>query len=991
MLNLFAKTADGRKQRLAKMRRRKLASEMQRCLLLEPLEERRLLASDVVIGVNDRPTSYVRTPGVGDVVYSPVQDGVQIAADKILADLDAGLTVTIDTVNAAGLQQGNITLDTVNLFLTNAVNSTLNIQADNDVVLGNSRVGAAVGSLTLILNSDRDGSGAGRVEVNLGSLINTNGGDVTIGGGLNPLTTPAVGNLAGSLAGSNGVSIFGTVSAGDGNISILGQGVGGDVDDADGIFVQGTINTNLGDIVLQGTGGNAAGVGNDGVALNGGIVASPGGNVSITGIGGGAGINQNGVSLSNSVSASISVTSGSLAIFGAGSATGTGVGVLLAAGPGSIESLGSAPIAINATGSGGSPGLQSGSSIGGANASGDITLITDGFELFGASGNVQGTGNLLIRPATPAATIGVGGGVGTLNISDTEITSLIDGFASITIGDAAAGSGAVDITSVTFTDPVTIVGGSIDVDNGFTGDGGITLTARDAATAGQDVNINSSFVSDNGGNITINSGDDFNLAVGASITAMGSGTVTVNLDQFPNSDAGVGSTATLGGALLGSGGTSINGGTDTDIVSLTGTITSLMIAASGANSGTITADTAIIDYTALEAINVTQQSDNANITFGATSETLTISEPAALSTTVASSAGISVTLKNPVVALTIDTGTGNDTIDVSSLNLTVADGLFIQDGDALPNDTVNLNGALAINTGGLAVLAQNVNVNADIVADAAVTIGNPLVPASLVAINGVMIGTANGHLRFVSPVMVAADSTLNSGNQVEFSSTLDGPGNLTVTAATDVMFAAAVGATTPLASLRANSTGTQVLVSENVTTSGDQIFVSLTTTNGAGPKTFESQAGSVSFQSLLESSPASDITVNSNGIAQFGGNVGVNNPPQSLAVNTAGPFSLGTLVNANMDVSISVVDTALDTDDLTILTGGAIVSAGGNVNLHAGDDFESQAGAILNGSVITINVDPHCGRCRCGGRNRNDRWQHHHRCDRRRAERQWWR
>ena len=82
-------------------------------------------------------------------------------------------------------------------------------------------------------------------------------------------------------------------------------------------------------------------------------------------------------------------------------------------------------------------------------------------------------GDLQVVPITASATIGLGGGMGTLNIDDTELGKFADGFSSITIGNTAAGSGTVDINTATFKDPVTIAGGDIndaaagtDINNG---------------------------------------------------------------------------------------------------------------------------------------------------------------------------------------------------------------------------------------------------------------------------------------------------------------------------------------------------------------------------------------------------------------------------------------------------------------------------------------------------------------------------------------------
>ncbi|MCK5149063.1 T9SS type A sorting domain-containing protein [bacterium] len=75
-------------------------------------------------------------------------------------------------------------------------------------------------------------------------------------------------------------------------------------------------------------------------------------------------------------------------------------------------------------------------------------------------GSVSSSGMLFIQPLSGTPTIGLGGGIGTLNLDDSELGLLSDGFVEIVIGDGS--SGDVDISSATFTDPVNInSGGSI--------------------------------------------------------------------------------------------------------------------------------------------------------------------------------------------------------------------------------------------------------------------------------------------------------------------------------------------------------------------------------------------------------------------------------------------------------------------------------------------------------------------------------------------------
>jgi hypothetical protein len=72
---------------------------------------------------------------------------------------------------------------------------------------------------------------------------------------------------------------------------------------------------------------------------------------------------------------------------------------------------------------------------------GNLAISSDKIAWSGAT-TVKGTAALIIQPITTTAiTIGLGGGVGDLNLDDTELGFLQDGFTGITIGRSTAGVG----------------------------------------------------------------------------------------------------------------------------------------------------------------------------------------------------------------------------------------------------------------------------------------------------------------------------------------------------------------------------------------------------------------------------------------------------------------------------------------------------------------------------------------------------------------------
>ena len=101
---------------------------------------------------------------------------------------------------------------------------------------------------------------------------------------------------------------------------------------------------------------------------------------------------------------------------------------------------------------------------GALSGNGGINLNADSVSL---GANLSGTGTLTLVPVTASTTIGLGGGLGSFNLDDTELAFLQDGFSSITIGDSNAGD--VTVNTVTFNDPLTLRSGGNITDAGNSG------------------------------------------------------------------------------------------------------------------------------------------------------------------------------------------------------------------------------------------------------------------------------------------------------------------------------------------------------------------------------------------------------------------------------------------------------------------------------------------------------------------------------------------
>ncbi|WP_446377291.1 CHAT domain-containing protein [Coleofasciculus sp. E2-BRE-01] len=288
--------------------------------------------------------------------------------------------VTVST--ASGLSgAGTITVDnpitwssdsSLTLFADNDINlnadirysgtadTALTLQANNSIILdsGADITANNIGKLDVILNADRDGSGAGSIFLNFGSVINSNGGDIILGGGSNPLTNPAVGTGTTTSVEASGVYLQGAeLNSGIGDISITGKGVDG-TDSALGILVTtgAIIQSTTGNITLRGTGGMG---GND----NRGIflleadtkISSVDGTISLTGIGQGSGDENSGIRVDNFSGGMGPIIetrgSGTITFNGTGSSAGNEANDGIVLGVGNIR-ISSADGDINLTGVG---------------------------------------------------------------------------------------------------------------------------------------------------------------------------------------------------------------------------------------------------------------------------------------------------------------------------------------------------------------------------------------------------------------------------------------------------------------------------------------------------------------------------------------------------------------------------------------------------------------------------------------------------------------
>ncbi len=307
----------------------------------------------------------------------------------------------------------------------------INVTA-SDVALGGSLATTGSGSTSLTTTSNI-------LMDTPGWSITTVDGDITLSANQQAVQTS--GDFYGVLATGGTIA-----AAGTGNITINGRGsIGGISRPGVAIDPNTTVSTNTGDVTIVGVGATNVGAQNNGVQVHQGSVveSTGGGSIDITGT---AGTEGYGVRVLYDGQVRTTGT-GAITLTGTGGA-GTASGAFINYGVGidlgttgngtAVSNSGSGTITINATAGSGTPAFFMGRGgtnrlgFDGTNAyAGDIVINADTMDISDAI--IQSSGDLFLQPMTPGTSIGLGGGAGTLNLTQAELDALADGFNSITI------------------------------------------------------------------------------------------------------------------------------------------------------------------------------------------------------------------------------------------------------------------------------------------------------------------------------------------------------------------------------------------------------------------------------------------------------------------------------------------------------------------------------------------------------------------------------
>jgi filamentous hemagglutinin family protein len=573
-----------------------------------------------LVETNLAPSALVVNAGMGHVTFNGFVGGNKALASLTVTGATAmnggGVTTTgAQTYNnpvTLGASSTVLTVTSGNLNLTTNISyggssaASLSLVASGDVTVGADDAISAngAGALNVTLDSDSadtNGSGAGQIELLNGSSISSNGGTIVLGGGIDPTSDPAIGDISST----DGVYLDSTtINALGGNIIINGRGYsGGGIGlevrdqpvDNNGTTIE---TTGIGTIAI-----NAAGIGGaDGFFMQepNHLIQTQDGALTITASSSGsaidwvrqtAGTGPNPlVQSTGSGVVTVTTTSGGVSINASTINTDNGNLIINSAGGiamiwgATVQSFGSGAISLTSSGGEIQVGYGKAYIIGGTDS---VTLTADSMDFNdaydGAQNNViQGSGALLIQPYTAGASIGVGdSSTGTLNLDSIDINAIRSGFSSITVG-AALGSGAIDVTTAFFLAPVTIrtpmTGGTITVSSTLEADTNCSLTLQ----AGQDIVVNGGAIATNDAAITLDAARDGsqqgNIQIIDAVISSNGGAITLGGGVDPATTPAYGING--GGSLVNSSGVFIN---DSQLESSGGNIS---IMGDGSTAGT---------------------------------------------------------------------------------------------------------------------------------------------------------------------------------------------------------------------------------------------------------------------------------------------------------------------------------------------------------------------------------------------------------------------
>jgi hypothetical protein len=608
----------------------------------------------------------------------------------------------------------------------------------------------------------------------------------------------------------------------------------------------------------------------------------------------------------------------------------------------------------------------------------NLTLTADTISLNGLAKSVSGTGKIAFRPANASDTIGIAGATGTLQVTNTDLQALKDGFSLIAIG-RDDGSGAVTTNMVSFSDPVLIespqTGGIIKVAGQITGmdNASITLTGpgtttdlnANIVTAGTAITINDSVsLTSNVLLDTTNGG-----ATGAAIHITGK----IDADMAANNrtltltagggdialDSAIGSAQSLGSLTVNSANKATFGGTiqtSGDVTQTAGTGTTTFNGTSGTGiGGKLSVTTNVIQLktaklTTVGAASLTANSDvtvNSGLTAGAVS--ITANGDVTLNAVVDAGAGTVSILANQggtgINGFTQNTGGDITTTNATAnaVSISVASGVT---GAALQNITVGSGGTISVNanngsitqaagtlsagtgtvtlttgglTSGIGTLAANINTSAAAINGTAGSGGAFITNAN--SGNFAVTATGTGNIQLISTMgtlTIAGKTATPMGNITLCSQA----GSIAVNATLAAEGAAGMGGTVRLSS-SAGVTQTTAITAINLgVRAGDDIALDQAT-NSVSSVFAANNSGSLKVIRFLDGNSFSTGTVDPDSMVETcftTKTIGVTSTNGDITLCAQnGALSLGAAVNAGTN--------NIGTDVVRLMAGGDITQS----------------------------------------------------------------
>ncbi|MFG6464905.1 filamentous hemagglutinin N-terminal domain-containing protein [Roseateles sp. DXS20W] len=458
----------------------------------------------------------VNTEGIRVTAAAPSGKGglwlIDPADTTVSAGVASGYQSTLNSgTSVVNDVTGDMTVsNNVNITKSAGGDATLTLSASGSIIFGtNVTIQSTTGQLGVVVHADTNANNTGRIELGSGTTITSNGGAITLGGGVNPLVG-AAGGSADNGAAAAGVTLNNaTLNAGGGNISIIGKGWQGAANSGEspiGIVTTGSsgiTTSGSGTITLIGTGGNTSGNNShaDGIQLAGTTITSANGAINLTGTGGttsgNATSDAHGIILAGST---ISSANGTITLTGAKGALSGGTaklaGIRAGSGTTAIYSTGAGAISLigNGANTSGDEGIASGATAltmgynGATIYASPILLRADSVDL--ANTTIKSTGTLTVEPFTASRDIGIGGASSSNLLLPvgyfTGATQFFDGFSSITVG-RSDGTGTVRVgANLTGVDHLALLNGSAITLSGSVNVGANNLTLNSAGAVTQD-------------------------------------------------------------------------------------------------------------------------------------------------------------------------------------------------------------------------------------------------------------------------------------------------------------------------------------------------------------------------------------------------------------------------------------------------------------------------------------------------------------------------